>query len=228
MDAVTSTRFVFLRLVLLVTAVATLHGCLVDRRSDEFRCAVPTDCAYGRTCELGWCVVSGSQGPDGGGGGVDGAPQPTPDGAVSTSACDPTQCTECDASGTCVIRCDTVDSCSSQVVQCQADVPCRVECTGLDSCDQSINCQAASSCEILCTGDGSCSDSIQCGSGPCNVTCTGITSCRSRVECEDSCACDTTCSDFASCAFLRCPGNTCRVDGECSSIADPSCNTCGP
>lgn len=40
----------------IVLAGALLAGCLIDRKSSEYRCRSTADCDPGRTCDRGFCV----------------------------------------------------------------------------------------------------------------------------------------------------------------------------
>lgn len=185
-------------------------GCTVDTRSGDYRCQNSNDCPQGRTCEMGWCVVTG---------------QSTADGA-SNSPCDPA-CSECKQDGTCVIDCDGLGTCDGAVA-CPAGVPCEVRCTGNGSCAGGVDCQDASACTVLCEGTISCDSPLVCGAGPCTVECTGTGSCGGSIDCENACACDTSCGGIGACAGgVTCPRNDmCMSEDQCSSTVSASCNRC--
>lgn len=69
----------------LVVILAVLAACEFPRPSEEYACQVTADCATGRTCVRGYCVVgSGANGPDSS---VDTAPNDAAiDGTVSPDA----------------------------------------------------------------------------------------------------------------------------------------------
>jgi hypothetical protein len=200
-----------------LTALAMIASCSVDERSGAFRCAAPTDCDIGRTCENGWCVA--------------------PAGAIDASAIDtmvaidappfvcPSSCTTC-VDQTCIMRCDTASSCTSQVV-CPAGVACRVECSGMDSCGGGVDCTTATACEVVCNAELSCGGAITCGAGPCKVDCAARDACASNINCNASCRCDVTCSGQRSCAGVEdCPFSVnCELAPGCTS-APGACDRC--
>lgn len=198
--------------VVLVVGGALVAGCQIDTRSEDLRCAAPTDCADGRTCVSGWCVSGGDPGPD--------ADPDAPDAVDCPAGCD-----EC-VDGTCVIRCATASACPSEVV-CPADLPCAVDCSGEGACGGGIDCSMATACTIACTAPGACGGGTACGEGPCDVRCTAMDSCAGIIDCDASCACDVECSGAGACAAAsNCPGPApCDTGAGCSSQGGP-CSSC--
>lgn len=196
-------------MIRLLVAAALLAGCQVDTRSDGFRCELPDDCAAGRTCVDGWCVL-----------GDDDAGVEPPDALVCPPVCD-----ACEA-GRCVIRCDAASACAAEVV-CPAGIPCTVECTGVGSCGGGVDCSASSDCDVECVAMTSCAGAISCGTGPCLVRCTAPDSCGSNIDCNSACACDVECTGAGSCAGNEdCPGGGSCDPGEgCTSAPNP-CHSC--
>lgn len=145
----------------LAPLVLLLAACQIDRKSDELRCDVPTDCTGGRTCMGGWCVLDPSLVPDA---------EPPGDGTQSDAdlvdaappdagTC-PAPCTECSA-GRCVVRCDTAGACPGPIT-CPANLACEVICSGDGSCGGLIDCDATCACDVTCTGAGSCAAGADC------------------------------------------------------------------
>lgn len=210
---------IFVLLVLASAAVAAgAASCAINHRSGSFECETTADCASGRTCSEGLCVVTGG-GPDGGL--VDG---PRPDAPPDAPVC-PSQCTSCSDAKTCVIDCAMGAACNAPIV-CPPGFNCTIRCNTIDSCRAGINCSGGTSCAIQCSGRRSCRG-VTCGPGPCNVGCTGQFSCET-VSCGQSCACDVTGCSFAnsSCSNVQCTSFQCDTGLGCSSMQAPTCETC--
>ncbi len=205
-------------------AALTLAACGIDARSPLYRCEGPSDCASGRVCRDGWCVVAGDENP------IDaGITPPPPDAAVvgepDAASC-PAPCTSCDQD-TCTVDCSVGGSCPDLVV-CPPDLACIVVCAGTDSCGAGVDCSAASSCDIGCTARDACSGAVVCGAGPCEVDCSQRQACTGGVDCSDSCSCETRCSGFMSCHVQpQCPFFFCSDGFDCSAVG-PGCDQCAP
>ena len=191
-----------------VAALGASLACAGQRRSDDFVCTRPSDCADGRDCVDGFCVT-------GGGGGADAAAR---DGA---GACPP-QCTSCQA-GVCRIVCADAD-CGAIV--CPAGMACDVTCTGSSACMDGVDCSRAASCQVACIGPRACQNGVECGQGPCDVTCTGDAACDDGVDCSDACRCQVVCS--GRCAIpASCPDLDCETPQDgCSAQPAADCDTC--
>lgn len=184
-----------MKAALLVLALAA--GCSIDHVSDSLACTASSQCADGRNCVGGFCVVPG------GGGGC------------------PSQCTACD---TTAMTCSIVGNGDGggDRTTCPSGYHCDITCAG-SSC-RTVDCSNAASCTIQCTGKGSC-EQITCGPERCQVTCSGQDSCQS-VDCQDSCACDVQCTGAQSCSSgSRCPLQSCDTGTGCSS-QPLGCNLC--
>lgn len=170
-----------------VLVLALVAGCSIEHVSDVLACHVNTDCASGRSCVGGYCVLAAGE------------------------AC-PGACSTCDLGAmTCML--DGSMSNNGRVT-CPAGWNCNVTCTG-GGCD-TIDCSAAASCAITCSGSASCSN-VQCGAGRCQVTCTGANSCRSvecqnACACDVACTGPGACSTSS-----RCPDQACHSGSGCTS-----------
>jgi hypothetical protein len=193
----------------LAAVAASLAGCSINHRTGEFSCDKQADCAVGRSCIDGFCVLPDDAGI------IDG---PHADAAVCPSAC-----TSCDlAQKSCTIDCALNGGCKQQVV-CPTGYSCQVLCSRDGACSSGVSCLGSTSCSITCSGGQSCRG-LSCGLGPCNVACTGNASCG-EVNCGSSCACDVACSGIALCRNLTCKP-TCNIGTRgCTSLAG-NCNTC--
>lgn len=196
-----------------------LAACSVSHRTGDYACSRQEDCAQGRQCVQGFCVIPGG----GSGGGVDAAhpiDARRPDGPSNTC---PPGCTSCDTGQkTCTIDC-TQTNCQDQVT-CPAGYACDIRCDTDGACRNGIDCQLADSCKISCSSANTCRD-VQCGLGACAVSCTGQGSCRT-VDCNASCACDVSCFGPQSCSdSVTCTSNLCRQGLGCTS--QPAlCHSC--
>jgi hypothetical protein len=195
-----------------IALVAVAGGsCGINHKSDDYACGPQTQCASGRTCVDGFCVVNGT---------ID-----APKGDGNTNGC-PTGCTSCNVGAkTCTIDCG-LTSCTNQVT-CPAGYKCDIQCKGDNACRNGVNCLLAASCTVECTGGQSC-QGVQCGPGPCDVSCSAQQSCR-NVTCGVSCACDVTCTGQQSCqsAAPVCSGvgGACRQGSGCTSVP-AACHSC--
>jgi hypothetical protein len=203
-----------IRIVALLV-LATAAACQIERRSDAYRCAVPSDCDDGRTCLGGWCV-SGTDPVDGG----------LPDGSADGGAC-PAPCTSC-SGDVCTVTCAELLSCGGPIV-CPAGMSCQVECLGDRSCQGGVDCSAASACTVTCGASRACGGPIVCGDGPCSVGCVSDRTCSGGVDCTGSCRCDVACTGPMSCegdGLFLCPtGGACDLGTGCTSTP-AGCNTC--
>jgi hypothetical protein len=215
MKAVVATWFV------LAVAVGIASSCSITHKSDALACTKQSDCAGGRQCINGYCVVSGE---------ID-APAPPPDGMkiIDADLC-PAQCTKCEMSTmTCTIDCAGGGGCDATVT-CPAGWNCNILCDVGNSCRAGVDCTQGASCDITCSGTSSCRG-VVCGLGRCDVTCSGASSCRG-VDCSESCACDVACSGPQSCANgaitcahgFECRGGSTTILG-CTSMPN-GCDTC--
>jgi hypothetical protein len=193
-------------------------ACSITHKSDSFACGPNGECASGRTCEDGFCVVTG--GP------LDDARKPGDDAPIKepdANKC-PDQCTTCDLDNSqCLIDC-TQANCDGPV-KCPPGFSCEIDCNEDGSCTHGVDCTDSVSCDVTCTGDGSCKG-VVCGDGRCDVTCLGDQSCRT-VNCEKSCACDVTCGDAADCTAVTCTAPQCdgAFGGGCRS-SNFMCDSC--
>jgi hypothetical protein len=222
-----------------LAALTIAISCSVNHRSGEFTCTTSRDCADGRVCTDGLCVLVNPP-LDGGDG----------DGGLPGGAC-PANCTSCDSgTHTCRIDCVNNDVCRRPIT-CAQGWNCMINCLDDDSCRAGIDCRQAASCNVACLGDttcrnatcgdgnctftcngtGSCSG-IACGTGACSVMCNGTDSCHDAnggaglgVNCANACACDVECSFDSTCAPVVCrPTCDDLIDGCTSQGA--SCNVC--
>jgi len=192
-------------------------GCSINHRSGDYACTKQSDCAAGRICTDGFCVLqmqldSGVK--------MDGANHP--DGGDTC----PSPCTSCDLGAkTCVVDCSVNPSACNNAVVCPTGFACDIRCSTSGSCKNGVNCLNAKSCAIDCSGTNSCRN-LACGTGKCTVDCSGGSSCRG-VGCAQSCACDVTCHIGSLCESVTCPSG-CFSGSQlpgCTSLA-PGCNTC--
>ena len=187
-----------------VTAMllALAASCLIDRKSDQFRCDPGDDCGAGKMCDQGFCV-----------------PLACP--SECNGGCDTEQMT-------CDIECNAVGRCGTAA--CPAGYKCNIDCTKMNACG-SVDCTTAASCDITCSDRNSCGP-INCGSGACNIRCTdtsacGAISCGSSCACDVQCNIGTQCSTM-TCPM----GTTvlCTDDGTtattCASDQQAGCGTC--
>ncbi len=221
---------------LLPAVLAIWSTACFDPRSDDYTCGPAGECAAGRVCQQGWCVVAAaiidSAPPDSYVPPYDGAPDaipppdapPLPDAGIADAFVCPPQCTDC-VTAPCHIDCAVTGACPTLVV-CPPGLQCKVEC-GPSACLAGIDCSAASSCIIECSGDGSCAGPITCGAGRCRAECGGAPSCTGGIDCATACQCDTFCIGVGSCApEPLCPGPAqCDNGTDCTSVPGP-CNTC--
>jgi hypothetical protein len=176
--------------------------------SDDYACERDRDCADGRVCRSGWCVLGGR--------------------ACDALGCDDfEECTEdscqagdcvhtpledgtsCGGEGTCVA------AATCQAGSCQGEPqpegqPCDdgFFCTELDACDGSGGCVGL---ERHCDSDG------ECSAGQCNED---VDACE-KVPAEDY----TSCSDGEVCTRNDvCQAGSCTGGAACS--CDSSCDTC--
>jgi len=186
-------------------ALSLAAGCSVSHRTGDFVCDSQSDCAAGRSCTDGFCVLPSDSG--------------VPDGPT---VC-PSVCTSCRLDQkSCTIDCALNGGCKQQVT-CPTGFSCQVLCSGDSACSSGVSCLGATSCKITCSGSQSCRG-IACGLGPCDVACTGNVSCG-EINCGTSCACDVSCSGIALCRNLTCKP-TCNLGVRgCTSLAG-NCNTC--
>lgn len=199
-----------MKLLALVVVVAAT-ACSINHRTGEFACTTTADCAAGRVCSDGLCVISdsGTTTPD----------ARTPDGGVC-----PSICTSCDlGTKTCTIDCSLNAATCNAAIACPIGYTCNIACRNANNCRSGISCVGSKGCNITCSGSQSCRD-ITCGTGFCNIDCAGVGSCR-NLSCGLACACDVTCAAGSSCTTVLCkPG----CDGQplgCTSKGT-GCNTC--
>lgn len=191
---------------LAAAALSLAAGCSVSHKSGDFACDVQSDCANGRSCIDGFCVL-----PDDGG---------VPDALVCPSVC--TSCSFDQKQKSCTIDCALNGGCTQQVT-CPTGFSCQVLCSRDGACSNGVSCLGATSCKITCSGTQSCRGLV-CGLGVCNVACTGNASCG-EVSCGSSCACDVSCGGVALCRNLTCKPS-CNIGTRgCTSLAG-NCNTC--
>jgi hypothetical protein len=201
---------------MLVAVFALLASCEINHRSDDFACSKNTDCAMGRICNDGFCIVAGT---------IDAArpiDAPPPGDGGSTNC--PAPCTSCNvAAKTCTVNCSLTQACN-QALLCPAGYKCDFQCNTDNACKSGINCQQSTGCTAECSGKSSC-EKVLCGPGPCTIACTGPSSCRD-VSCGNSCACDVTCSGSDSCqSGITCSSIACRSNRGCTSVP-AFCNSC--
>jgi hypothetical protein len=216
-------RHLALVLVLSLGGAWIASACLVDRKSDDLKCSLPSDCTAPRVCEGGYCVVD-------------------------ANAC-PAECVSCDKSVTPHV-CKLPSGTGGSNFTCPTGIACEITCTGSSTCNN-ITCNTGSTCTITCTGGSSCSDvtcngttcnimciggsacdNVTCGSGRCIVDCSTDGSCAS-VHCANACACDVTCGTAAACGGILCPRlpankycTASQVDGEPCISSAPQCDKC--
>lgn len=192
------------RWVLAAAAAAALAGCSVSHRSGDFACDKQGECANGRSCVDGLCVLPEDAGIDGAG------------------VC-PSVCTSCTLDQRiCTIDCARNGGCR-QLVTCPLGFACNVLCSQDSACTSGVNCTGGTSCKITCSGTQSCRN-LSCGLGPCTVSCTGNASCG-EIACGNSCSCDVTCSASALCRNLTCKQGCASGTRACTSLP-LGCNTC--
>jgi hypothetical protein len=205
----------------LFVLVVFATGCTVTHRSQDYACTTQSDCASGRTCSGGFCVVNGSGPP------IDSSVHLDTTKTIDSpmNLCPP-GCTACDISQkTCEIDCSVDATGCVGAVTCPTGYNCNILCNVADACRAGVACDNSTACTISCSGSGSCHD-ITCGPGPCNVECSGQTSCR-NVNCQASCECDVTCPGSESCSdTVTCNPSFCTAGLGCSSSEVPECNTC--
>lgn len=218
-DMVRWGRVLFCMGVLVGGILGTSTGCWVDRRSDALRCGTQGNCPDGRSCEMGWCVVT--TGPV-----IESDAMAAFDAVPASDAMPdgcPDACTAC-SDDLCIIECDGIGSCGQPVV-CPPDTACEVRCGGPASCVSGVVCDSATECTVTCSNVGACAGPVLCGDGPCSVTCSGMESCAGGIDCSESCACETACSGVAACeGELSCPDD-CARNGECRTTGT-GCNDC--
>jgi hypothetical protein len=192
--------------ILLALAVST-PACDVHHKSGDYACTKNIDCDSGRTCNDGFCVVTGT---------VDAPRGDGPRGDAMGSASCPAGCTTCNLTQkTCTINCMAGANCTNTVT-CPAGYKCEILCNTDNSCRNGVNCQLGQACNVECTGKQSC-QGVQCGAGPCDVACMGVASCKG-VSCNASCACDVTCTGNQSCGdAVSCSSPACDTGSGCTS-----------
>jgi len=199
---------------------ALVAGCSVSHRSGDYACTSTAECATGRSCIDGFCVLNGSI--DAPGNPHRDAPKVQPD---APEQC-PTGCTSCNvAAKTCTIDCSAASSngCASQVT-CPTGYNCTILCNVANACKSGVDCTLSSQCAITCSGQGSCR-TVECGIGPCDVMCSGGNSCRG-VACNSSCACDVTCTGNLACSEgIQCTSSACISGLGCTSVP-AFCHSC--
>lgn len=228
-----------MKLVALVLTLA-LAACSINHRSGEFTCQTTADCASGRECSDGLCVIANQ-------------PPPIDAGSLPGGTC-PANCTSCDANThTCTIECVNNNPVCKQPIVCAQGWNCTIDCTDTASCRAGINCKDAASCNVNCDGDTSCRNatcgdgnctfacnglsscsSIACGTGACKIACNGDNSCHDAnagglgINCSNSCACDVTCGINSTCAPVVCPPGCDGVIDGCTTqnTKQNTCNTC--
>jgi hypothetical protein len=200
--------------VALATLIVTGESCSISHRSGDYACTMQSECATGRLCVGGFCVLSSTIDAPGGNG--DGPH------ADSNNGC-PAACTSCNvAARSCTIDC-SMGGCSGPVT-CPTGYNCNIQGNTDGACRNGVDCQNGASCVVSCTGANSCRG-VQCGDGLCNVACIGTSSCR-NVACNSSCKCDVACTGTSSCAdTIQCTTSACRNGLGCSSLL-PSCHSC--
>jgi len=188
-----------------VTAMvlALVASCLIDRKSDQFRCDPGDDCGAGKMCDQGFCVPLACPSACNGGCNIDNM--------------------------TCDIECNGVGQCGSAT--CPPGFKCSIDCGKMNSCT-SVDCTMAASCDITCSDRNACG-SITCGSGPCDIRCTdtnacGAINCGGSCACDVQCNTIGT-----QCSTMTCPMGTavlCTGDGTtgttCASDQQAGCGTC--
>ena len=214
-----------MRAALILAALAS--ACSIESRSQDYTCTTTSECADGRVCVQGWCVVGSPGGPSDGGPGAiaDAAPPAPPDAGVTpdASSCPP-PCTSCEE-GVCLVECLQSASCTERIV-CPFDLACEVVCAGVGSCLSGIDCTASRSCDVSCTARSACFGSIECGAGPCRVECGSRETCATGIDCSDSCACETSCRGLDSCgAAPECPSDRCTDGIDCTAEGS-DCDVC--
>lgn len=219
-------KIVMVWLCALGLAFVTASSCSIDHKSNDFQCTQQADCASGRECIDGYCVVPGgvildAPRPPGDTSTQPDAPQPPID--APQNLCPP-QCSSCNPSSMeCTIDCE-VTNCVNTTLVCPTGWNCDIDCNVNNSCRNGINCGNAASCDITCSGAGSCRQIVS-GPGPMELECTGQGSCR-NVNCDASCACDIDCGDGAECSQLTCSSFTCGTLPRGCTSQRQGCETC--
>lgn len=195
-------------------------ACSISHRSQDYACTKTSDCAQGRTCVDGFCVIPGGSGAPSDAPTATDAKKPDAPGEMC-----PPGCTSCDvAHHQCTIDCSKPGStCGSKVV-CPSGYACTIACDTQGACRDTIDCQSAASCNITCATFDSCHD-VQCGDGRCQVSCIGSRSCA-NVSCNNACACDVSCTGSNTCFSLQCTSDACRTFPDGCTSSQPLCNSC--
>ncbi|HEU5055624.1 MAG TPA: hypothetical protein VFU21_03840 [Kofleriaceae bacterium] len=123
----------------------------------------------------------------------------------------PEACDDCEADGTCVIRCGEGE-CGPSVI-CPPGRPCLVVCQGYTACEAvPIDCTAATACRIECLGHDACQAGVSCAGDSCSIVCMGTDACSDGdVRC-DATVCGITCDGENACT-----GSVCCQSGECGA-----------
>jgi hypothetical protein len=198
-------RLVIVLAVISVVSMLSLSSCEINHRSDEFACSKNLDCASGRVCSDGFCVLAGT---------IDAARGDAARGDAGSDC--PPGCTSCNVlQKTCTIDC-SFTSCTNTVT-CPSGYNCDILCNTENSCRNGVNCLQSGKCSVECSGKSSC-ENVTCGPGPCDVACSGPSSCRG-VSCGSSCACDVVCTGNQSCqSDIQCSSVACRSGRGCTSV----------
>ncbi|HET9622716.1 MAG TPA: hypothetical protein VFP84_15190 [Kofleriaceae bacterium] len=234
-------KIVALWLATVALAVVTAGSCSVSHRSGDFACERTSQCAEGRVCSDGLCVLVNPPPPDAGGDG------PPGDGCPAT-------CSSCDGvTHTCNIDCLPGNDVCTRPITCPQGWNCTISCIDSNACRSGIDCRLAASCQLNCFADDSCrnvtcgagdcsfecagTDScsgISCGTGACNVMCDAAGSCHDNagvgigVDCADSCSCNVQCTVGlgAACTGLTCPAGCIANMNDGCTARRAGCNTC--
>jgi len=221
----------------LLLAACCVGACGIEARSPLFQCDGPADCAEGRVCRDGWCVIGSAPEVDAGGRPPDAGMEPKPDAslpdasiadAAAPDASDcPAPCTRCE-NDRCFVDCDADGSCPDRVV-CPPGLACTVACAGVSSCAAGVDCTASTDCAVTCTARDACAGGIACGPGACTVGCTARNTCAEGIDCANSCSCDTDCSGTGACDIEpACPPGSlfgCRSGVDCTTSGF-GCDVC--
>jgi hypothetical protein len=234
-------KIVALWLAAVTLAVVTAGSCSVNHRSGDFACTRTSECADGRVCSDGLCVLTNPPPPDAGG-----------DGGIPGGAC-PATCSSCDgASRTCNIDCLLDSDVCARPITCPQGWNCMINCAADNSCRAGIDCRQAASCQVNCFADGSCRNAtcgagdcsfecdgtdscsgIACGTGASQVACNGENSCHDNnggaglgVDCSNACSCNVQCNLDSACLPVTCPAGCDGNTGEGCTARRPGCNTC--
>ena len=201
-----------------------LASCSFESRSSAFACDVEGNCPNDRVCEMGWCVVPGSNQADANpllpdaNLALPDANLALPDAAPPEADAMPPACLACEG-GTCTEDCTITGDCA---YDCSVDAcNCSFSCTAdADKCNG--ECKANTTCSVDCGGAKQCHPKCKPGA-ICDFDCTSVSDCK-RAQCEGDAQCILNCTGTTgnNCKFdicggveMSCPGNILVCGRDC-------------